>query len=90
MIWSLWAVKKGPGPTSKAPTCSFASVRNPVLISACMSAAVERDPFDNRWFSKRKAVNRIDPLVALTMAVGGAAMGGSARSVYEERGLLVL
>ena len=39
--------------------------RNPVLISACMSAAVERDPFDNRWFSKRKATQRIDPLVAL-------------------------
>jgi phage terminase large subunit-like protein len=40
-----------------------------------MSAAVERDPFDNRWFSKRKAVNRIDPLVALTMGVGQASQG---------------
>lgn len=46
--------------------------RNPVLVSACMSAAIERDAFDNRWFSKRKATQRIDPLVALTMAVGAA------------------
>lgn len=44
----------------------------PVIISACMSAAVEQDPFDNRWFSKRKATQRIDPLVALAMAVGAA------------------
>ena len=45
---------------------------SPVVISAIMSAAIERDPFDNRWFSKRRAVNRIDPLVALAMAVGAA------------------
>jgi phage terminase large subunit-like protein len=37
-----------------------------------MSAVIERDPFDNRWFSKRKATQRIDPLVALAMAVGAA------------------
>jgi phage terminase large subunit-like protein len=64
---------------------------NPVLISAILSAAIERDPFDNRWFSKRRAVNRIDPLIALAMAVGAATAGlGDARSVYEERGLLVI
>jgi phage terminase large subunit-like protein len=64
--------------------------RSPVLISAMMSAAVERDPFDNRWFSKRRAVNRIDALIALTMAIGAATAGGDHTSVYEERGLLVL
>lgn len=48
--------------------------RNPVLVSACMSAALEHDAFDNRWFSKRKATQRIDPLVALAMAAGAAAM----------------
>jgi phage terminase large subunit-like protein len=37
-----------------------------------MSAALESDPQDNRWFSKRKATNRIDALVALAMAVGAA------------------
>jgi phage terminase large subunit-like protein len=65
--------------------------RSPVVISAMMSAAVEHDPFDNRWFSKRRAVNRIDPLVALTMAVGAAtAAPPSTDSIYEERGLLVV
>ena len=65
--------------------------RNPVLISAIMSAAIERDPFDNRWFSKRRAVNRIDALVALAMAVGAATMNGSieSRSIYDTRDLLV-
>ena len=66
---------------------------NPVLISAIMSAAIERDPFDNRWFSKRKAVNRIDALIALAMAVGAATAGVTAsggKSVYEERDMLVL
>ena len=42
--------------------------RSPVLISAMMSAAVEHDSFDNRWFSKRRATNRIDALVV----TGGA------------------
>lgn len=58
--------------------------RNPVLISAMMSAAVESDPFGNFWFSKRKATNRIDPLIALAMAVGSA-VGGEVeqRSIYE-------
>ena len=46
--------------------------KSPVLISACMSAATEKDQQDNRWFSKRKATNRIDAVVALAMAVGAA------------------
>ena len=67
--------------------------RNPVLISAAMSAVTEKDPFDNRWFSKRKATNRIDPIVALAMAVGAATFehaAGPARSVYETRGILMV
>jgi phage terminase large subunit-like protein len=61
---------------------------NPVLISAAMSAAVERDPFDNRWFSKRKATQRIDPLVSLAMAVGAAESAESTvTSVYDQRGI---
>ncbi|WP_160119651.1 terminase large subunit [Rhodovarius lipocyclicus] len=60
--------------------------RSPVLISACMSAVTETDPFDNRWFSKRKATNRIDAVVALAMAVGaatGAAPASTAKSFWE-------
>lgn len=65
--------------------------RSPVLISAMMSAAVEHDPFDNRWFSKRRAVNRIDALVALAMVVGAATSAPSSDgSVYESRGLFIL
>ncbi len=65
--------------------------RSPVVISAMMSAAMEHDAFDNRWFSKRRAVNRIDPLVALAMAVGCATTQTQPRrSLYEERGLLVI
>jgi phage terminase large subunit-like protein len=60
--------------------------RSPVLISACMSAVTEADPFDNRWFSKRKATNRIDAVVALAMAVGSAVAATSrvaARSFWD-------
>lgn len=66
--------------------------RSPVTISAIMSAAIERDPFDNRWFSKRRAVNRIDPLVALAMAVGAAtaARQDGGGSVYDDRPMLVI
>lgn len=60
--------------------------RSPVLISAMMSAATEHDPFGNYWFSKRRAVNRIDALVALAMAVGAAAAGleGDMTSPWED------
>lgn len=54
--------------------------RSPLLISAMMSAAVEGDAFGNFWFSKRRATQRIDPLIALAMAVG-AAVGPNAEGV---------
>lgn len=47
---------------------------SPVIISAMMSAAIETDPFENRWFRKSKSTQRIDPAVALAMAVGAATM----------------
>lgn len=46
--------------------------KNPVLISAIMSAVTERDRWDNAWLSKNKSYNRIDPIVALVMAFGAA------------------
>lgn len=54
--------------------------RSPVLVAAFMSATTEQDAFDNRWFSKRKAVNRIDALVAIAMAVGAALRGDPAEA----------
>jgi phage terminase large subunit-like protein len=46
--------------------------RNPVLISAMMSAVVDQDKWDNRWLAKQKSVNKIDAAVAMVMAVGAA------------------
>jgi phage terminase large subunit-like protein len=46
--------------------------RNPVLISAIMSAVIEQDKWDNRWLAKQKSVNKIDAAVALCMAFGAA------------------
>jgi phage terminase large subunit-like protein len=62
---------------------------SPVLISAIMSVVTESDPFDNRWFSKRRATNRIDAAVALAMAVGLATSRIQTKfvSVYETRGI---
>lgn len=64
-------------------------LKNPVLTSAIMSAATESDPFNNRWFSKIKATNRIDALVALAMAVGAACRStevDSGQSFWETMG----
>lgn len=52
--------------------------RNPVLISAMMSAVTDEDRWGNRWLAKERAVNKIDCAVALAMAVGAA-------SAYEGR-----
>lgn len=57
--------------------------RSPLLIAACMSAVLERDPFDNKWFSKRKATNRIDAVVALAMATGAATCVKSTSPSFE-------
>jgi phage terminase large subunit-like protein len=46
--------------------------KNPVLISAIMSAVIEQDKWDNRWLSKQKSVNKIDAIVAVVMAFGAA------------------
>jgi phage terminase large subunit-like protein len=46
--------------------------RNPVLISAMMSAVTDEDKWDNRWLAKQRSVNKIDAAVALCMAIGAA------------------
>lgn len=46
--------------------------RNPVLISAIMSAVTEQDKWDNKWLAKHKSINKIDAAVALVMAFGAA------------------
>jgi phage terminase large subunit-like protein len=49
---------------------------HPVLWMAAANAKVEMDAAGNKKLSKRKSTGRIDPLVALTMAVGVAARPG--------------
>lgn len=51
--------------------------RNPVLMTALMGAAFDRDPQDNRWFVKSKASVRIDAAVALCIAIGAATDGAT-------------
>jgi phage terminase large subunit-like protein len=57
-------------------------LRNPVLISAIMSAVVEKDKWDNAWLSKQKSVNKIDAIVAVVMAFGAA---NSLQSEQQEK-----
>ena len=53
--------------------------RNPVLISAMMSAVVEEDKWGNHWLAKTRSINKIDAAIALAMAMGAAmAKDGSA------------
>lgn len=61
---------------------------NPVLRWNAANAAVEQDAAGNLKLSKKKSRERIDGMVALTLAVGR--MAAVADSVYAERGLMVL
>jgi phage terminase large subunit-like protein len=49
--------------------------KNPVLISAMMSAVIEEDKWGNHWLAKTRSINKIDAAVALCMAFGAASTG---------------
>ena len=51
--------------------------RNPVLISAMMSAVTDEDRWGNRWLAKERATNKIDAAVAICMAIGAVATMGA-------------
>lgn len=57
--------------------------RNPVLISAMMSAVTEEDKWNNRWLAKTRSVNKIDAAVALTMAMGAVMAGEGSQPAYQ-------
>lgn len=66
--------------------------RNPVLISAIMSAVTDEDRWGNRWLAKERATNKIDAAVAMCMSIGAAiamADGGSS-FVYDTSGLMLV
>jgi phage terminase large subunit-like protein len=66
--------------------------RNPVLVSAIMSAVTDEDRWGNYWLAKERAVNKIDAAVALCMAIGVILAMPSEKnlSVYARRGVLKL
>ncbi|WP_210261281.1 terminase large subunit [Enterovirga aerilata] len=58
--------------------------KNPVLISAMMSAVTDSDRWGNYWLAKERAVNKIDAAVALCMALGAAcAFEGKPAKSYQ-------
>jgi phage terminase large subunit-like protein len=57
--------------------------RNPVLISAMMSAVTEADKWGNHWLAKTRSLNKIDAAVALAMAVGAAHTQSQATRKYQ-------
>jgi phage terminase large subunit-like protein len=61
---------------------------NPVLRWMASNVAIETDAAGNIKPSKKKSTERIDGIVALTMALGRAVVAkGEERSVYEDRGI---
>ena len=64
--------------------------RNPVVISAMMSAVTDEDRWGNYWLAKERAVNKIDCAVALAMAVGAACSYEGGGSQYVTGRVLAL
>lgn len=63
---------------------------HPVLRWCASNVSVEIDAAGNIKPSKKKSTERIDPIVALIMALGRAMVRPERRSVYETRGVLTL
>lgn len=57
--------------------------KNPVLISAMMSAVTEADKWGNHWLAKTRSINKIDAAVALAMAIGAASTGVLKQKTYS-------
>jgi phage terminase large subunit-like protein len=58
--------------------------KNPVLVSAMMSAVTEEDKWGNHWLAKTRSINKIDAAIALAMAIGAAhAAPAAAKSFWE-------
>jgi len=64
---------------------------NPVLAWAMSNVVVDRDSVGNPRPSKKRSVERIDPVIALTIAIAAATHDEKQRkSIYESRGLIWL
>ena len=63
---------------------------NPCLNWCLSNVTLQEDPAGNIKPNKSKSVDRIDPIVALIMALGGYYSGDDEASVYDQRDLLIL
>jgi phage terminase large subunit-like protein len=64
---------------------------NPILKWCAANAVVSSDPAGNRKLDKKKATGRIDGMVALAMAIGGASIYETeAGHAYQTRGFVTL
>lgn len=64
---------------------------DPLLRWAVRHAVVKRDPADNHKVDKERSQEKVDPLVALVMAIDRVSRGDLVhQSVYETRGVLTL
>ncbi|GHA11368.1 terminase [Devosia pacifica] len=68
----------------------FHHAGNPILRWHFGNIAVVTDAAGNKSFHKAKSADRIDGAVASAMAVARASQGNTGRSVYEDRGLLII
>ena len=60
---------------------------NPVLRWMVGNVAIRQDPAGNVKIDKAKSAERVDGIVALTMALGRAMVHGEDGSIYESRGI---
>jgi phage terminase large subunit-like protein len=63
---------------------------HPILTWCAQNAVVDSDPAGNRKLNKKRATGRIDGMVALAMAIGGAVTREDTSHAYEHRGFLTL
>ena len=63
---------------------------NPVLTWMSSNLVTTQDPAGNRKPDKEKSRERIDGIVALSMALQRASLGINAGSIYDERGVIEL
>ena len=76
------AERQASGPNWTALVGRIRFRRNPVPMGAFMSAVTDEDRWGNRWMAKERSLNKIDPAVAVRMALGVAA-GGTGPPVID-------
>ena len=64
---------------------------HPILTWCASNAVIDSDPAGNRKLNKKRAAGRIDGMVALAMAIGGASIAEQKHGhAYETRGFIAL